>query len=199
MTDEVSKERRSFVRGDFSFKVKYRIMTREEYKTMKGSDNQLLPPDGALGLDIIDSDRVGQESPSNAYMTDFLLQMDEKLDKILALLSNGEPDKGLLSQGLGVNISGAGISMRADKPVESGTIVQTNFVLSKNPMVFIKVFGEVERITPVKEEGVTRYEIGIRFLDISPEDRERIITFVFQRQRKAIRNRKSERYDGKDG
>ncbi len=199
MTDAASKERRSFVRGDFLFKVKYKIMTREEYETIKGSDNQFLPPDKPIGMDIIDADMIGQESASNAYMIDFLLQMDEKLDQILALLSKGEADKEFLNRGLGTNISGAGISMKVDRPVDPGMIIYTNFVLSRNPMVFIKAFGEVERVTPVNEEGVTRYELGIKFLDINPGDRERIIACVFQRQREAIRNRKCERYDSKDG
>jgi len=82
-----------------------------------------------------------------------------------------------------------------DKPVEPGQIIQANFVLSRFPLVFIDLFGEVDRVTPVDEDGKTIYHLGGKFLDLDPNDRERIIGCVFQMQRGIIRKRKNQRYD----
>ena len=185
-----SKERRSYVRGDFSFKVKFRIMTPEEYETVKGTGDQILSPDKGIGIDSNDINRRDEEIYPNACMIDFLLQMDEKLDQILAILSKDGVDKGRLNQGVGINISGTGMEIITDKPVEPGKIIHANFVLLRFPLVFIDVFGEVLRGTPVDEDGKTIYHIGIKFLDLDQNDRERIIACVFQKQREIIRKSK---------
>ncbi|MBA7695204.1 hypothetical protein ES703_103826 [subsurface metagenome] len=185
-----SKERRSHVRGDFSFKVKFRIMTPEEYETVKGAGDQILSPDKGIGIDSNDINRRDEEIYPNACMIDFLLRMDEKLDQILAILSKDGVDKGRLNQGIGINISGTGMEIITDKPVEPGKIIHANFVLLRFPLVFIDVFGEVLRGTPVDEDGKTIYYIGIKFLDLDQNDRERIIACVFQRQREIIRKSK---------
>ena len=187
-----SKEKRSYVRGDFSFKVKFRIMTPEEYETAKGTGDQILSPDKGICIDSNDINRREEEIYPNACMIDFLLRMDEKLDQILAMLSKDAEDKGRLNQGIGTNLSGTGMNIMTDKPVEPGKIINTNFVLLRFPLVFIDVFGEVLRVTPVDEDGKTLYHIGVKFLDLDQNDRERIIAWVFQRQREIIRKRKGE-------
>ena len=199
MIDVISKERRSCVRGDFSFKVKFRIITPEEYETMKGTNHQILSPEKKrLIIDSTDTDKTDNGITSNACLIDFLLHMDEKLDQILAMISKDEGDKGLPNQGIGTNISGSGMNIIAEKPVEPGKIIHANFVLSRLPLVLIDVFGEVVRVAPVDEDGKTTYHLGIKFLDLDPNDRERIIACVFQRQREIIRKSKNESYDTKD-
>jgi c-di-GMP-binding flagellar brake protein YcgR len=119
--------------------------------------------------------------------------MDEKLDQILIKLSKEEVGRGLLAkQGIGINISGSGMNVVVEEPVELGQIIQAHFLLSRIPLVFIDAFGEVLRVKPLDENGTVTYNLGIEFLDLKPNDRERIIACVFQRQRKSIRERKSE-------
>jgi len=193
MTPMISKERRSYVRGDFSFKVRFRVMTPEEYETVKMSGNQIVSPDRRLSVDSNNTNRAATQITPNAFMIDFLLQMDEKLDQILAILSKDGEAKGPLNQGIGVNISGSGMNIITEKPVEPGQIIHANFVLSRLPLVFIDLFGQVVRVAPVDEDGEGTYHLRIKFLDLDPDDRERIIACVFQRQREIIRKRKSER------
>ncbi len=193
MTPMITKERRSYVRGELSFKVRFRIMTPEEYETVKMSGNQIVSPDRRLSVDSNNTNRGATEITPNAFMIDFLLQMDEKLDQILAILSKDGVDKGPLNQGIGVNISGSGMNIMTEKPVEPGQIIHANFVLSRLPLVFIDLFGQVVRVAPLDEDSEGMYHLGIKFLDLDPDDRERIIACVFQRQREIIRIRKSER------
>jgi hypothetical protein len=193
-----SPERRLYVRENFSFSVNFRVLTPDEYAKVRrvGQPSQSV---GEGAADIADNDKTNGDIGANACLIDFLLQMDEKLDRIVALLS-GEPGSGGLvnRQGIGINISGAGMSMLVDEPLEPGQIMQARFFLSKSPLVFMSLCGEVAWATREEENGKTAYHLGVTFLDLSPGDRERIIACVFQRQREALRRRKSQGDDIRD-
>ena len=187
------QERRSYVRGTFSFKVRFKLLTPEEYQDIKETSSQFGYQDEETITDLTDPDKATSEISLNACLIDFLLQMDEKLDQILIKLSKEEVGRGLLAkQGIGINISGSGMNVVVEEPVELGQIIQAHFVLSRIPLVFIDAFGEVLRVKSLDENGIVIYNLGIEFLDLKPNDRERIIACVFQRQRKSIRERKSE-------
>jgi len=193
MIDIISQERRSYVRGDVSFKVKFKIMSPDEYQDLTKSNKEIFSHDKReKGIDITDTDNKDSNITPNTSLIDFLLYMDEKLDQILDFVSKDVADKESLNQGIGSNISGSGMNIITDKPLEPGKIIHTNFVLSRFPLVFIDVFGEVVRVTPVDEDGKTSYHAGTKFLDLRLNDRERIIASVFQSQREAIRRKKDE-------
>ena len=194
MIDIISQERRSYVRGDVSFKVKFKIMSPDEYQDLKRSNKEIFSHDTREeGIDITDTDNKDANITPNTCLIDFLLYMDEKLDQILAFVSKDVADKESLNQGIGSNISGSGMNIITDKPLEPGEIIHTNFVLSRFPLVFIDVFGEIVRVTPVDEDGKTSYHVGTKFLDLNINNRERIIACVFQRQREAIRKKRGEK------
>jgi c-di-GMP-binding flagellar brake protein YcgR len=52
------------------------------------------------------------------------------------------------------------------------------------------VFGEVIRAEPIDQGGKTVYQLGVKFLDLDINDREKIIACVFQKQRETIRRQK---------
>jgi hypothetical protein len=184
-------ERRSYVRGNFSFKIKFKTMTSDEYEGLVRSDNAiplyfLKEP----GIDIADKN-MGVDTSVDSSLVDYLVLIDEKLDLILELLAKDCKIEGMFNQGIGMNISGSGMNIVVDSPVETGQIIHSKFYLSKTPLVFMDIFGEVVRSTKVDECGKTLYSLGIKFLDISVNDQERIITSIFQRQRGVLRKRKS--------
>ena len=90
-----------------------------------------------------------------------------------------------------MNISGSGMNIMVDKPLETGQIIHSKFYLSKIPLVFMDIFGEVVHSTTVDECGKTLYSLGVKFLDISVNEQERIIASIFQRQRGVLRKIKS--------
>ena len=193
MINIVSNERRSYVRGDVSFKVKFESMSPEEYQDLKKSNKEIFSHNkGEKGIDITDSGNKDDSIAPNTSLIDFLLYIDEKLDRILALISQDMSDKESPYQGIGSNISGSGMNIITDKPLKPGMIIHMNFVLSKFPLVFIDTFGEIVQVTPADIEGNTFYHLGIKFLDLTLNNRERIIACVFQSQREAIRKRKGE-------
>ncbi len=184
-------ERRSYVRGNFSFKIKFKTMTSDEYEGIVRSNEVISPhfqKDPVIDIDDKKIDAVTAIDPS---LVNYLVLIDEKLDLILEFLEKDNKIEGLFKQGLGMNISGSGMNIMVDRPVETGQIIHSKFYLSKIPLVFMDIFGEVVHSTKVDECGKTLYSLGVKFLDICVNDRERIISSVFQRQRGVLRKRKS--------
>ncbi|MCD4715560.1 MAG: PilZ domain-containing protein [Desulfobacterales bacterium] len=193
MAEIGSKEQRSFVRASLSFKVKFKVLSQEEYDAIKETGDPIPSPDEkGLIFDSTDTEETFNGIAANQCLVDLLFQIDEKLDRILAVLSKDDPDISVFKQGSGVNIGGSGMKMVVDKPVEPGQIIHTNLVLSKFPPIFMDVFGEVIHADPVDEGGKTVYQLGIKFLDLDINDREKIIACVFQRQREIIRRENRE-------
>lgn len=187
-----SGERRTFVRENFSFEVKFTTMTKDEYEDLRKSNEVIFSPfEQGQSVDV-NNRQIGNGSPEDASLINYLVQIDEKLDLILELLSKDRSVKGLSNQGIGQNISGSGMNLMVERPVESGRIIHSKFYLSKYPLVFMDIFGEVVHVTKEDKDHRTQYNLGIKFLDLSINDRERIISSVFQRQRGAIRKIKSE-------
>lgn len=186
-----SKENRTYVRGDIVFKVKFSLLTRETYENEERSKanrfSLMLSPQEMVFTEA--DEPVARNTDGN--LINFLIQIDEKLDQILTLLSKGDDKKGSAGEGVGINISGSGMNMIVDKPVDLGMIIHAKFFLTKAPFLFLDLFGEVVRVIPSEEKGKKTYQLGIEFMDLCESDRERIITAVFQQQRQEIRNRKS--------
>ena len=180
-----SKERRSHVRGNFSFSVRYTIISPEEYVELKKQDHASFP----LANSISDTRRQDIATTENYFIASFLLHIDEKLNTIIAMLSKEGKGGGLINKALGVNISGAGMNVLAYQFVEKGTILRMEFTLSGCPLVYINTFGEVIKTSQVDENGKKMYSLGIKFFDLESGDQERIISCVFRKQRETIRKR----------
>lgn len=183
-------ERRSSSRGVAPFKVRYRLLSFNEYRTEKERDREKLffhartymakQPSGDEG--------EGLHMP-NPSLLDFLYHVDEKLDRIVSLLSGEEPES--YDEGQGIEIGSLGMRVRIVRPVEKGQILHARFSLPTLPFVPIHVFGEVVHVMISSEETSPVYDAGIRFLDLDPIDRERIISHLFQCERMALRTRRN--------
>jgi c-di-GMP-binding flagellar brake protein YcgR len=185
--DMITDERRSYVRGDFSFKVEYKAITQEEYEDLLKFDGKIFPSDGKeLIIDDIHMNK-NPDSKVDAPLINFLFQMDEKLNQIINLLTKSENEKSVFRQGVGQDINGSGMELIIDQQVEPEYIINTKFFLSKFPIVFIDAFGEIVRTTKVDEK---KYHLGIKFINLGENEREKIISYVFQRKRETIRKKK---------
>jgi hypothetical protein len=184
-------ERRSYVRGNFSFKIKFKIMSLDEYEALLNSrDSRFSLFEEAQGVEAADNAQSSDTS-IDASLMNYLVRLDEKLDLILELLTKDNEAADLFEQAIGVNISGSGMNIMVDQPVETGQIIHSKIYLSRIPMVFLDAFGEVVRSSEVNECGKILYSLGVNFLDLSVNDQERIITTVFKSQRGDLRKRKN--------
>ena len=135
-------EKRSYVRGNFSFKIKFKTMTSDEYEGIVRSNEAISSHfQKEPGIDI-DDKKIDAITAIDPSLVNYLVLIDEKLDLILELLEKDNKIKGLFNQGRGMNISGSGMNIMVDIPVETGQIIHSKFYLSKIPLVFMDLFGE---------------------------------------------------------
>lgn len=82
------------------------------------------------------------------------------------------------------NISGGGIKLYSNYEHKIGDQVLCSFFINNHQIV---AMGEVVRIEEV-DIFYYKYGIGVKFVELNEEDRDRIISFIFQKQRE-LRNK----------
>ena len=184
-------EKRSYVRGNFSFKIKFKTMTSDEYEASLDSFESRFSGFSEKSGSAAVGKGERTDTTIDTSLMDYLTRIDEKLDLILDLLTVDEEAALPFEQGVGVNISGSGMNILVDQPIEPGQIIHSKIYLSRIPVVFLEVFGEVVRSSIVDEYGKKFYSLGIKFMDLSLNDQERIIATVFKSQRGVLRKRKN--------
>jgi len=185
------KERRSYVRGDFSYSIKFRILSVDECELRKMTGNQMsFSHQKQLKIATVLADREDSAGAIPPGLIEFIMRMDEKLDQILTLLTDNEDCQQQFHQGLGVDISATGMGIITDIPVVPKQKIQAKIILSKLPFISLDVIGEVIQVKPAAKKDKRMHHIGIQFLDLNPSDKEKIIKCVFQNERAIIRERK---------
>ena len=191
--DEEKTDKREFVRASLTFDVEFRVVSREEYESSKTKISQLTPPDMERRIvDACGGASALERTGINRELVNFLVQMDDKLNKILSLLTADDSETVQFRRGTAVDIGGSGMKMAVDSPVSVGELVHIRLVLSRLPMIILDVYGEVVRVESPSGGGTGFFYLGIKFSDLDVNTRERIISSIFKQQRRNIRNREEE-------
>ncbi|GAI71199.1 unnamed protein product, partial [marine sediment metagenome] len=116
---------------------------------------------------------------------ELLYQTNLKLDRMMNLLE-GKDGKEYQSTERGyVNVSGSGIRFVVDEKFEIGDIVALRLSLLLVSKTRLNLLGKVVSVRKTDTAG--KYSISIHFIDLSEEDREKIVKYVFKKQRKLLR------------
>lgn len=115
-----------------------------------------------------------------------LIEIDEKLNKLIGLMDSKDSE-GVINVIKTINISGSGMSLVLAGHIEKGQRVDFSLRLPGFPLGKFEVCGEVIRVSPNKETNQGHLDVGIKFLNISQDDRDRLISYIFKQQRKNIR------------
>ena len=188
------RELRSDIRGDFSYTVEYEIITPEEFHSIREKTFRPLTTDiekFKIGRARSDNDNMDTDYAINGDIAEFFVRMDEKLDKILSVLSKNKAFSECSGRGTGNNISASGMNIDIDRPVKQGQIVHATMILSKTPFLYIDVYGEIIRVDALGGNDSALSQVGIKFLNLDESGKEKIVAYVFQQQREAIRKRKN--------
>jgi hypothetical protein len=188
------RELRSDVRGDYSYTVDYEIVTPEEFHSVREKTIRPLTTDVEklkIGRAQSDNDNMDTGFAINGDIAEFFVRMDEKLDRILLMLSKNKVFSECSGRGTGNNISASGMNIDIDRPVKQGQIVHATMVLSKAPFLYIDVYGEIIRVDALGGKDSPLCQVGIKFLNLDESGKEKIVAFVFQQQREAIRKKKN--------
>ena len=201
MQEFPSRERREYVRAALWVYVDFSVVSEEEYEAVKRSEKQ--PGSRFFNQAALPSNEGGQyetDSTFRSNLIDFLIHVDDKLDRVLKLLSRASGPEGAASKddrgddqlfvGRGSDISGNGMSIICDKTFEQGQILKTSFTISRFPVIRLELFGRVVRVSTVQEDGKQLHRVVVKFIDLDEYDREKIIAYTFQAQREAIRKKR---------
>lgn len=193
MENVSSDEKRDSVRAALRAEVQFTVMDGHEYEAARDVEDArphrfISQP---MKLEVSGEEEsypVGRAVDPN--LIEFLVHLEDKLDRVLKLLSKDEKCDQDLFIGKGVDIGAIGMRILCDKAVKPGQVLKIGLRIFRYPVISLEVFGEVLRVTPVEENRGQRYEVAVKFLDLDEEYREWIIAYVFQMQRETIRNSK---------
>ena len=190
MAEKLPEEKREFVRTDFSIHASARCINKREFDR-KRSVKRLLSSARYPNQSQSEASDVDFSETALSDFTAFLIQINEKLDRILDIIEIGKPDPNMVDIKETLNISGSGVSLLLRQPIEVGQLLDLSLSLPNFPLGVLKIHGEVIRVLPEKSEDEDLFEVGIQFLNLTDEEREKLVGFTFNQQRRNIRNQKS--------
>lgn len=92
-------------------------------------------------------------------------------------------DRGAFEKGITRDISGGGLCLSTNIKPEIAWFMEGIF----NAGGEVRFIGKVLRIINIHEKAKYNFELGVEFLEIANRDRERIISFIFDEQRKLLK------------
>lgn len=174
-------EKRAFVRAELVTRVRVQPVTRGEFEQHKALNTGDL-----VGGTSSDSAGVG---PLGGYIAQRLDAIEEKLDRILSRLEPGSvPSKDGVCYGTAQDVSGAGVKLVLQEAFPLGQFVLVSLSVPGFSIGFLEAYGEIVRVNPIGSPPESRFETSIKFLDISEDEREKLIAYAFRRQRQTIRD-----------
>lgn len=116
-----------------------------------------------------------------------LLDVEQKLNLIIRHLSLQGTGRMVIPREEEVEMSSTGIRFDADRELIRGDVLKVRMVLPTYPISFLTFLSEVNSVVAL---GNGRYETSITFSALSTDIRDRITSYLFKKQREAIRNEK---------
>ena len=183
--------KRTEVRASIEFDIKFKVISDDEYKRLRERQKRRSVSFSTQGINLFGSEEAIDTIVLQSII-ELLINMDNKLDSIYEILSSGKKElTDNYLRGTGVDISGSGLRMVTEQNLPTDTLIYANFILSRFPFVYIELFGKVVRCRPITIDKKQAYSVAINFVDIFPEDREKIIECVFQKQRQTLREKRA--------
>ena len=131
------------------------------------------------GLNLV---KVSRISPVNRLQRRNYYRLKITLPIYVRILTNDpdkEPDSWLEAYTL--NLSGGGAKISVNRSIDKGTLIECLLRIKDQDLI---LRGEVLRCQLAQDDVISRYEIGIFFKDITEYQRDEIIKFIFEQQRK---------------
>ena len=126
-------------------------------------------------------EEIGNIDP---FILNALIDINLKLNLILSTMSSGEKKNILTRMPVEVNLSEGGIGFITTEEVCDGDLLEVEMILPVFPIAVIKAIGKAVRVTPLQQGGST---IGVQYINIQDEDRDKIVHYLFKKQREWLR------------
>ena len=189
MVAKDQKEKRDYVRAVISIRAKVKLIDPDEFDEIRNRKNLIstvlseCEPGGARSTDAPTTQGLFS-------LFTYMMQMDEKLDRILTKLEGEQVEESRFLTVDTKDISGSGVSMMFPDSIEIGQLVYITMIIPNVAAGFFNMCGEVVRSRQATVDGKTMFDTGIKFIDITEDERERLIACSFSQQRESIRKLK---------
>ncbi|MDY6822963.1 MAG: PilZ domain-containing protein [Thermodesulfobacteriota bacterium] len=196
MNDEYN-EKRQCVRVIVSVPAKVRLVDGEEAENLAEEETAPTPADPVhTELSGFENHLLPEQPQLDPRVTDFLVQIDEKLDRLLELLDDREKNQNTLDVRDTFDLSGTGIRLILSECLEIGQCIHITLKVPEIPFGKITAYGEVVRVSEFSQSPEMLYEAGVRFFNLSRREQETIIAYTFWKQRESIRSQKENKTSG---
>ena len=171
---------REHVRVDDVLKVDYRKIPQKDYETCKDDPEIIFENTFGKPFEVPKIENVSLE-----LLYKLIYQANLKIDRILNILESKNTEKYESVSGEYVNISGSGMRFIANQSFSINDIIALRVFIPLVSKTWINILGKVVSIT--ESESANKYDIAVKFEELSESDREIIIGYVFKRQRELLR------------
>jgi len=109
------------------------------------------------------------------------VRLDSKLPVSFVVINDELVEAGNPQRGTTLDISGGGIRFETSEHLPEGTVLDLNIELSGTGKV--SALGKVVRAVASGNKGKNTYVIGVQFMIIEEKERDKIIRYIFDKQR----------------
>ncbi len=184
---------RAHVRMDVVLLLQYRKLTPEECEdldTVTSNENKeaLSPLSFSLRPFMEGEGREEELGNIDPFILNSLIDINLKLNLIISAISS-EGKKNIFNRvPIEANLSEGGLGFTTREQISEGDMYALEIMLPVFPIAIIKTLGKAVRINPLPEGGAS---IGLQFINIKEEDRDKIVHYIFKKQREWLRTNKA--------
>lgn len=182
------EEQRANVRVKDRLQVSYRLLADSDYD-IAGDADKYFPyvwtkyPHSIILLD--------ETEDAGFRILPHIIDLNRKFDLLIELLTQEKRPQVEIPRTMHICISASGIKININEPSIPGQKIALCIILPFIPPTKIFIMGEVTRSSPLKgHEDETGYETAVKFLDLKEDDYEKIVKYIFKRQRDILRDMK---------
>ena len=177
-----SDERRNELRVNLPIQVWFNVL---------GSQEEYLRGHSVATLRLAPAARSEPEITGKDELERFLLRLDQKLDFVISLLTDKLGRKKYRHKGVVVDVSENGLRTNSPIPLEIGAALEIGLVLPHMPYRVMDIAADVVwKQDAAPKDGP--FLVGLKFVNVLPQDQDEIVHWIFQKQREEIRARRGE-------
>jgi hypothetical protein len=179
---------RAHLRMDVMILLQYRELTPKESETIENPNLNASEDKNSLQSFSLQPFIEGKEKEDpgediDPFIINALIDINLKLNLILRTLSGEGGTNIVTKKPMEVSLSEGGIGFTTNEKMK------LEMLLPVFPIAIIKVWGRVVRAVPLPEGG---YKIGVQYINIKEEDQNKIVHYIFQKQRALLRTQKGQ-------
>jgi hypothetical protein len=194
------QEQRANVRVKDRLQVSYRLISDEDFIPEEGADKYFPNVWARYPHSII---LLEESEDSNFKILPHIIDLNRKIDLLIEFLTQENKPKVEIPKDISVCISASGIKLDISEHSTPGQKIALCIILPFVPPTMIFIMGEITRSVPLstslnsgEEEMGICYETAVRFLDLKDDDYEKIVRYIFKKQRDILRDMKRLTTDG---